>query len=396
MKPTIGVGIDSSKRKHEICIKHPDGKVLDRLRIRNRLVDLERLLEQIHAAEEEIGPCRVVVNMEAANVYHFPLYSHLDALFEVNLWQPKQAKREEKTRIRKQKTDKRNAETLAMLHRTRTPPKTSYPREEADRFDYRELVRLRYRLDDVRRNLKRRFTRTVFALYPTWEELFQDPLATTSRALLRAFPHPEMLLAAGVDGVREIIREAGKTSRVYKDPEQIVEAVDGMLRCRISEQAFAQELGVLLDTIEHLEDQVAALDAQIDSYWQRVKPGLRFWSHPGVTDAKAAALYCEYGPMDRFDSGDALVAYAGLDNFVYQSGEKRIDGSMTKAGPVVIRRALYETLCSPNKHVPGISEHGERLAEKGKHWNVRFHAGAKKLLRRFFAMERDQAYYTPQ
>ena len=104
-------------------------------------------------------------------------------------------------------------------------------------------------------------------------------------------------------------------------------------------------------------------------------------------------MWAEYGDLSRFASGDAAVAYAGLENVVYQSGAKRYDGGMSKAGPKLIRTTLYTSLLLPRKHVPGLTEHMQKLMRKGKHRRVAIHSASKKLVRRLWGLESSKTYF---
>lgn len=91
-----------------------------------------------------------------------------------------------------------------MLYRVRTPE------YELSTRGSRSVRSPRARLvavpgDEVRRSLQQRFAPTLFALSPTWEELFQDALGMTSRALLQDFPHSEMAIYVDVDGVSDVL-----------------------------------------------------------------------------------------------------------------------------------------------------------------------------------------------
>ena len=68
----------------------------------------------------------------------------------------------------------------------------------------------------------------------------------------------------------------------------------------------------------------------------------RLLSIPGVGQFTAAVVVAEIGEIERFDSDKELVSYAGLDPVVHQSGEKEIQGSISKEGSAPLRWTLVQ------------------------------------------------------
>jgi len=64
-------------------------------------------------------------------------------------------------------------------------------------------------------------------------------------------------------------------------------------------------------------------------------------SIPGCGAKLSAIIAAEAGDITRFVSPRQLIAYAGFDPRVYQSGNKNVHGKMTKRGNPHLRRALY-------------------------------------------------------
>jgi transposase len=78
MKAIIGVGIDCNKNQHTVCISDNSGKQHGNLfEIKNKVEDMEYLIEKILEVYRTLGKSDVVINMESTGVYHFPLYSAL-------------------------------------------------------------------------------------------------------------------------------------------------------------------------------------------------------------------------------------------------------------------------------------------------------------------------------
>jgi transposase len=93
-----------------------------------------------------------------------------------------------------------------------------------------------------------------------------------------------------------------------------------------------------------------------------------------------AVILSEIGSISRFDDGSKLVAFAGIDASVSQSGE--FEGShmhMSKRGSPYLRRALYTAAIIAAFHDPELSDFYRRLRARGKHHGVAIGAVARKL-----------------
>ncbi len=98
-----------------------------------------------------------------------------------------------------------------------------------------------------------------------------------------------------------------------------------------------------LDVIDHLDGQLAPLDAYLVRF-ARLQPGCRALTQRlfGVGDLTAVFIWAELGNCVRFSSSDDAVRYAGLDITVYESADKRPPGHLSRQGPEALRWALYE------------------------------------------------------
>ena len=97
-----------------------------------------------------------------------------------------------------------------------------------------------------------------------------------------------------------------------------------------------------LSVIDEYDTQIESLEDEIEQHVLESAAAQRLLSIPGVGQFTAAVVVAEVGEIDRFDSDNALVSYAGLDPVVHQSGEKVIHGSISKEGSAQMRWALVQ------------------------------------------------------
>jgi len=113
--------------------------------------------------------------------------------------------------------------------------------------------------------------------------------------------------------------------------------------------AFAFQLKQILKQIEFIEGQVADIDSQIADYMERSASYIT--TIPGVGSVLGVVIVSEIGDVTRFSSPSKLVAYAGLDASVKQSGD--FEGSqmhISKRGSPYLRRALFKAATVASCH----------------------------------------------
>jgi transposase len=118
----------------------------------------------------------------------------------------------------------------------------------------------------------------------------------------------------------------------------------------LGEQNFdqpAQQLafGTYLQTLDLVDRRVDALDRELvevaeQGDWAALVARLRCLR--GIDTLTALGLCAEIGDFDRFQSAEALMSFVGLVPSERSSGERRRQGSITKAGNVHARRLLVE------------------------------------------------------
>jgi transposase len=106
-----------------------------------------------------------------------------------------------------------------------------------------------------------------------------------------------------------------------------------------------QALVSLLRELDFQVDEVRKLDAQAVVRAQRWQPTLALlMTIPGVGILLAFTILAVIGTVDRFPEPASLGNYTGDVPSLYQSGSKSHSGSITKAGPGLLRWALTEAV----------------------------------------------------
>jgi len=114
-------------------------------------------------------------------------------------------------------------------------------------------------------------------------------------------------------------------------------------------------------------------------------PGLKnqkdlLLSIPGIGENSTATLLAFLSPLERFQSAKQVVAYAGLNPRVRQSGQWAGKSPIAKAGNILLRKALYMPAIAAKRHNPIIMAFCERLLTNGKRPMQVIIAAMRKLL----------------
>ena len=107
---------------------------------------------------------------------------------------------------------------------------------------------------------------------------------------------------------------------------------------------------------------------------------------PGMGINLAAMIIGEIGDINRFDSPEKLIKFAGLDISVYQSGTMCSRGKITRRGSPILRYALSLCVQKLRIHSPVFSEYYYSKLAQRKCTNVAIIATIRKLVRVIWKM----------
>lgn len=111
----------------------------------------------------------------------------------------------------------------------------------------------------------------------------------------------------------------------------------------IHERYLKQHRGITAASVtSYLLEKCTSLRARIVKDWGTGNDIKYLDSIPGITPFLAATILAELQPLDRFQRVEQIIAFAGLDPSVRQTGGKPgIHGGLSKRGSHVLRHALY-------------------------------------------------------
>lgn len=386
------VGIDIGKNHHEASIVSPEGKQIGRsLRFATTHKGADSLMSFIF---KNIGNSPCVFGMEATGHYWYPIYSFLKAKgYTIYVINPIQSDSLRKMYIRQTKNDSIDSFLIAEVIRFGQFGTTSMADENI--LAMRQLCRYRDSVISSRTEIKLRIGTIMEQIFPEYEKQFSSLWVSTSMGILEKYLTPENIENTPIDELFEIIKDKSHNRLTRAKAISIKEAAADTFGIKIAQDAFSFQLKQLIDRMNFLDKQIEALDCQILEYYEKFDCYLH--TIPGIGIIGAATILAEIGDISRFKNSSALVAFAGIDPTVRQSGEfNSTHNHMSKRGSPYLRHAIFLAATTCSFHNSPLNAYYKKKRDQGKHHLTATGAVARKLTTIIYAVLRDSKPYEPK
>lgn len=386
------VGIDIGKNHHEASIVSPEGKQIGRsLRFATTHKGADSLMSFIF---KNIGNSPCVFGMEATGHYWYPIYSFLKAKgYTIYVINPIQSDSLRKMYIRQTKNDSIDSFLIAEVIRFGQFGITSMADENI--LAMRQLCRYRDSVISSRTEIKLRIGTIMEQIFPEYEKQFSSLWVSTSMGILEKYLTPENIENAPIDELFEIIKDKSHNRLTRAKAISIKEAAADTFGIKIAQDAFSFQLKQLIDRMNFLDKQIEALDCQILEYYEKFDCYLH--SIPGIGMIGAATILAEIGDISRFKNSSSLIAFAGIDPTVRQSGEfNSTHNHMSKRGSPYLRHAIFLAATTCSFHNSPLNAYYKKKRDQGKHHLTATGAVARKLTTVIYAVLRDSKPYEPK
>jgi transposase len=384
------IGIDIAKRKHDCAIINTDGEVLlTRFSFENSDEGFRRLLEEFSSLGA--GAEKSVIGMEATGHYWLALYAHLTAEgFTVHVINPIQTDAYRKLSVRKTKND--TIDALAIAKFLRLGDYVPSQAASEDMVGLKNLARYRMYLVSTISDCKRKTIALLDQVFPEYEKIFADMFGESSKALLKECQTPEDVLAISTKKLGNVLNRASRGRFDSNKARQIKAVAQRSFGVGYALDAFSLQIRQLIEQIEFLEKQVDELDKEIAALLKRSNTYVT--TIPGIGTTLGAMIVSEIGDVARFNGPQKLVAFAGLDPSVYQSGEfTGTQGHLSKRGSPYLRYAVWSAAERARIYDPILKEHYESKIAQGKHHSVAISSVARKLCNIIYVILKENRPY---
>lgn len=381
------VGIDIGKTNHEIALIDSSGNQIGKtIRISNTKKGSTALLSFFE--KHQLTSENMMIGMEATGHYRLAIYSFLTKLdYFVTAFNPIQSDVLRSFYIRKTKTDTVDAVLIAQVIRMDLPDKTTIPNE--DIFRLKQLERFRYSLSDSAGDLKRKILACLDQVFPEYEKLFSDVFGCSSRHILQHSPLPEDILELDTQLLIETLNIASEKrlglSRSQNKVVKLKELATDSFGISFATDVFKLEIHIMLEQIQLIENQIAIVEESIKELVAKQDNYLT--TITGIGPITAAVILGEIGDINRFERPNQLLAFAGLDASVHQSGDfLGTKNRISKRGSPYLRRALWHAAFVASSFDPALSIYYKKLRARGKKHGTAVVAVARKLVNIIFAV----------
>lgn len=386
----IFVGIDVSKKKHDICIIDSDGTILEEhLTIENNKIGFYTLRETILKQDEGSIKSKIKIALEDTGHYSFNLLTFLrNEKYSVFSYNPILIKEFSKsTTLRKTKTDKKDAKLIARKLMSDSRAKRFFPYESLT--DHKFLTRNRSRLGKYRSESKVQYVRLVDLMFPELSHYVTSLNHNYVFALLKKYPSPKAL---GKSHLSTLISTLSKASQ-GKIGQKEAEKIRYLAKNSIGQVSTILELEMIqaIEIIEFYTVKIKAVDKQIDVLMRQLNSPIT--SIPGISNHLGSVILAEVRNINNFKNPAQLLAFSGMEPSVNQSGSHDGKGKMVKRGSSSLRWALHQAARLVAIHSPLFRNYMQKKIREGKHYNVALSHVAKKLVRIIFHLLKNNVTY---
>lgn len=375
------LGIDIGKNTHVASLIDDKKKVIFKAFSFSNSVDgAESLICKLEPFKSELE-----VGMEATGHYWISLYSYLsEKNFTVHVINPIQTDGwRQGIEIRKRKTDIIDSLLIADLLRYGDFVETSLSNE--DYFSLRNLYRFRSYLISSIGDLKRKTIALLDQVFPEYASSFSNIFGKTSKQILENFSSPSDFEDISSEDLQSFLDNVTMKKFATRKLEELSKKASTSFGVNFCIDSFSFQIKMLIQQISFIQNQVSDVENEIEILLEILNSPIT--TIPGIGSVNAATILGEIGDIKRFSNPSKLVAYAGLDASISQSGEfESTSNHMTKRGSPYLRRALFQSALRAEFCDPVFSAYYQKKIAEGKHHLVATNAVARKLCHTIFAV----------
>lgn len=374
------VGIDIAKKSHVAAILSSDGEVLiEPFSFSNDFEGFNRLACRLSAYEMK----SILIGLESTSHYGDNLVHFLFRKgYSVCVINPIQTASLRKNRIRKTKTDKVDSFIIAkalMLDSYRC-----ITERDIDTLTLKQLCRARKNLMKARSRCKIQLVGYMDQLFPEFQYFFASGIHIhTSYALLKLHSSPDEIANLHLKRLTHLL---SKNSHGRFGRQEAL-ALRNLAAHSVGSgsKPLCIPVAQCISSIEHYDAQITEIDNTISEIMERLQSVIM--TIPGVGAINGAMILGEIGDIHRFSNPHKLLAYAGLDPAVNQSGNFQAKRTrMSKRGSNVLRHGLMNAAFNAVKNTRTFKLYYDSKLSQGRmHYNALGHV-AGKLVRVIFKM----------
>ena len=382
------LGIDIAKLNHVAsCIDSSTNEVIfSNFKFKNDFKGFSALLDKIKSLDVK----NLIIGLESTSHYGENLINFLfKQHFKVALINPLQTSHLRKANIRDAKNDRLDSLNIA---RSLIFSKLNFVSEKnIDCFSLKKLTRFRSNLIKQRSKAKIQLTSLLDLLFPELQYLFKSKIhSKTIYTLLKKYPSADEIAALKDDEISNLLYASSKGH--FKREKSIELKSLAKTTVGIKDTSVSLHVIQLIELIELFDRQIKDIVTKITDTVNKL--GTKLLSVPGINIIACAIILGETNNFDNFSNATKLLAFAGLDPKIRQSGNfSATSCRMSKKGSPYLRYALIFTAWNVVRHSEKFNKYYcLKRSQSKSHYNALGHV-AHKLVRVIFTLIKKDISY---
>lgn len=379
------IGDDWAEDHHDVELMDASGRRLAKARLPEGIAGITRLHAMIGTAlgddiDADAAAAQVKIGIETdRGPWVQALVAAGYTVYPVN---PLQAARyRERLAVSRAKSDAADAHMLADMVRTDSHQLSPMAGDSADAEAVKVVTRMHKTLIWERTRAAQRLRHALREYFPAALEAFEDLDAADTLQLLAKAPDPASAARLSISQISAALKRARRRDVAAKAASiQAVLRAEHLGQPAVVTTAYAASVRALVALLVTLNEQVKALQGQVEDHFGRHPDAEIILSQPGLGAVLGARVLAEFGDdHDRYATAKARKNYAATSPITRASGKKR-----TVAARFVHNDRLIDALMtqafSALKASPGARAYYDRQRARGASYNAALRQLANRLV----------------
>ncbi len=366
------LGIDIAKNTHYAALCTQDGQALiEPFPFSNDINGFNLLLSLIENYDKE----KLLIGLESTAHYAENIISFLfDRGFKIAVINPIQTSSVRKSAIRKIKTDK--VDTFVIIKTLLLCDYSILTNRDIHLIQLKSLCLARHDLIKLRSRSKIQLMAYIDQLFPEFQYFFKSGLhINTSYRLLEKHCLPSEIANLHLTYLTNLLSKASRGKFSKQDAIDLKILASNSVG--INNPMLSVRISNAIEQIELFTKQIKQVEVLIERLMQDIDSTIL--SIPGIGLVSAANILAIVGDIHRFPSPSQLIAFAGLDPVINQSGKFNASNTrMSKRGSRLLRYSLIFSAYNVVKNNATFRQYYALKRSQGKsHYNALGHVASK-------------------
>ena len=376
----IYVGIDIAKNTHWASAMNSDGEILlEPFSFQNNNEGFQKFISKLSNFDKQ----KMLIGLESTAHYGENIISYLFNLdYKIGIINPIQTSNLRKSNIRKTKNDK--VDTFIIIKSLTLNNYNLVTTRDINNIKLKGLGRSRHNLIVMRSRSKIQLASFIDQLFPELNKFFKGNLhLNVSYQLLKKYSSPKDISSLHLTKLSNILHDNSHGRYNKEDAIRLRELAKNSVG--IDNPTLSLQIKQAILQIELYTEQIEEVEKLSKQILDEMESKLL--TIPGMSYNQATAIHGFIGDISRFNKSCQLLAYAGLDPSIYQSGNFEARSTrMSKRGNSLLRYNLVYAAHNLVLHNRTFKEYYDLKRSQGKtHYCALGHC-AHKLVRVIFKM----------